>query len=71
MQLNQIKAAVDAGEYVAWKSPAYRVIKDNIGQYLIAYDHGSSRANYIGLTWRDGVTLNGQEDEFFVVMEDD
>lgn len=64
MTLDQIKAAVDAGKPVAWQNPGYRVIKDRIGQYLIVNEWNDYA---IGLTWRDGVTLNGRPDEFFTL----
>lgn len=66
MTLDEIKAAVNAGKTVRWKSPAYTVIRDRLGQYLIAYRHGERDASYIGLTWRDGVTLNGKTDDFYI-----
>lgn len=66
MTLNEIKAAVDAGKPVFWASLNYAVIKDNIGQYLI---HSKCNNHYIGLTWRDGETLNGKEEEFFIYEE--
>ncbi len=66
MTLDEIKAAVRAGKAVHWKSPAYTVICDSIGQWLIAYCHGSQNASYIGLTWRDGVTMNGEESDFYI-----
>ena len=62
MNVHEIKKAVDDGETVYWASTAYRVIKDKIGQYLILCDIND---NCIGLTWRDGVTLNGKEEQFF------
>ncbi len=62
MTLNQIKKAIDAGKQVRWSNDNYRVINDSIGQYLI---HSQCNDHYIGLTWRDGVTLNGKEDEFY------
>ena len=63
MTLDEIKSAVDAGKLVHWKNPAYVVIKDCIGQYLL-----TCRLNNdcIGLTHRDGVTLNGKPEDFFV-----
>lgn len=70
MTLDEIKAAVDAGKTVIWKTTSYRVIKDSIGQYLIAYHHGYRDASYIGLTWRDGVTMNGKPDEFMLALID-
>lgn len=63
MNLEQIKAAIEAGKKVFWSNEGYEVIKDSIGQYLIRCiwnDH------CIGLTWRDGKTLNGKPEEFFV-----
>lgn len=66
MTLDQIKAAVEAGKTVHWTNTSYQVIKDSINQWLIAYNRGGSRENYIGLTWQDGVTLNGKEEEFYI-----
>lgn len=66
MTVNEIKAAVDAGKQVFWSNLNYRVIKDQIGEYLI---HSKCNDHYIGLTWRDGTTLNGREDEFFITEE--
>ncbi len=44
-------------------NPAYRVVKDKIGQWLIVCDINGYT---IGLTWMDGVTVNGRPDEFYV-----
>lgn len=66
MTLDEIKDAVKAGKRVHWKSRNYTVICDLLGQWMIAYNHGSTDANYIGLTWRDGTTMNGEESEFFI-----
>lgn len=66
MQLDEIKAAVRAGKTVHWANPNYTVMEDSVGQWLIAYRHGSRDANYIGLTWQDGVTVNGKPHEFFI-----
>lgn len=66
MNLAEIKTAIAEGKKVFWSTSAYQVIKDSIGQYLIIYDRGGRHENCIGLTWQDGVTLNGKEDEFFV-----
>jgi len=51
-----IKEAVDKGIIVYCDSDAYVVIKDSIGQYLIKYIYSEY---CIGLTWKDGTTLNG------------
>lgn len=67
MTLEEIKTAVDAGGCVCWKNGAYRVIRDNIGQYLIGYAFTGPRArHYIGLTHADGVTLNGNPEDFYI-----
>jgi len=63
MKLDEIKKAVDEGKPVKWGNKQYDVIKDDIGQYMII-----CRTNYhtIGLTWKDGTTLNGRPSEFYV-----
>jgi hypothetical protein len=63
MNLQEIKGAVEAGKTVHWASKGYRVIKDSIGQWLI---HCTMNDTYIGLTWRDNVTMNGEESQFFL-----
>ena len=63
MTLEEIKQAIEDGKKVYWASEAYDVIKDSIGQYLISCN---INGHCIGLTWRDGVTLNGKEEEFFI-----
>ena len=72
----EIKAAIDNGVKVYWsrltrdhEQTGYEVIKDSIGQYLIAYLHGTHHASYIGLTWQDGTTINGKAEEFFSIVE--
>ncbi len=62
MNLEEIKAAIENGENVYWKQTSYKVIKDKIGQYLIIYLNDDS---CIGLTWADGITLNGKKEDFF------
>ena len=64
MNAEQIKSAVSAGKQVFWKQENYPVIKDRIGQYLIKCTNND---HCIGLTHRDGVTLNGQEEDFFII----
>ncbi len=63
MSLAEIKAAIEAGQRVFWCNPGYEVIKDKLGQYLIKCRMNSS---CMGLTHLDGITLNGDEDEFFI-----
>jgi hypothetical protein len=70
MTLQEIKNAVESGKTVHWATKAYTVLKnqlrDGTHQWLIAYNHGQRDANYIGLTWRDGVTVNGRPEQFFI-----
>lgn len=63
MTLEEIKAAVDAGDRVHWASRGYVVTRDDLGQYLITFMRNGSA---IGLTSRDGTRLNGEPDEFFI-----
>lgn len=66
MTLEEIKANVLAGKKVYWSNLAYEVVHDKYDQWFIVCtlnDHA------IGLTWRDGVTLNGKEEEFFIGEE--
>jgi len=66
MNLNQIKTAVDAGKTVHWSNSGYRVIKSKYGEHLIIWNLGGRDENCIGLTWRDGITMNGKESEFYI-----
>lgn len=63
MTLEEIKAAVDAGNRVHWVNSGYVVTRDRLGQYLITFTRNGSA---IGLTSRDGTRLNGKPDEFFI-----
>lgn len=63
MTLDEIKSAVDKGLKVHQTHEGYQVIKSKFGEYLITYKYNEW---CIGLTWRDGVTLNGTEDQFFI-----
>lgn len=62
MTLAEIKSAVDEGKTVHCGNQAYKVIRDG-DRYLIKYLYGDY---CIGLTWTDGVTLNGKPEEFFL-----
>lgn len=67
MTLEDIKAAVDAGQTVHWANTGYVVHKDRVGQCLITYlPNGSC----IGLTDREGHRLNGKEVEFFIARSE-
>ena len=63
MTLDEIKAAVRAGKTVHWKSRGYEVIEDRHGAFLVVF---TPTRNCIGLTWRDGVTMNGDEEDFYI-----
>lgn len=63
MTLEEIKKAVEAGKKVHYGNNSYQVLKDAIGQWLIMYTPNGS---CIGLTWADDVTLNGNEEMFFI-----
>ena len=63
MTLSQIKTAVDQGKTVYWGNKNYQVIKNKFGDYII---YMASNKNEIGLTWVDGVTMNGAEEDFFM-----
>ena len=62
MTLNEIKSAVDARKTVLWNNAAYRVINGGIAGYLIEC---LLNGHCIGLTWEDGVTMNGNESDFY------
>ena len=59
MNLLEIKDAVLSGKKVYWNNPAYDVVYDG-KQWLIKHAGGYS----IGLTWNDGMTLNGKQEDF-------
>ncbi len=61
MTLDEIKAAVMAGHTVHWANECYRVVRDGLGQWLIVHPSMT-----IGLTHRDGVTLNGKPEQFYI-----
>jgi hypothetical protein len=63
MNAHDIRQAVDAGQRICWKSEAYEVIRDRLGQYFIRC---SMNGHVIGLTWQDGETLNGKAEDFFL-----
>ena len=63
MDAQQIRDAIDAGKTVYWHHDGYQVIKDSIGQYLIKCHMND---HYIGLTHKDGITLNGEAKAFYI-----
>ena len=63
MTLSEIKKAIAENKAVRWSNDGYKVYKDNIGQYLITF---RPNEHTIGLTWLDGITLNGDEKDFYI-----
>ena len=64
MKIAEIKRAVDEGLKVHWQNREYVVISSSLhSRYLI---RSIATGHCIGLTWADGVTLNGKEEDFFV-----
>ena len=63
MTLTRIKQLIAEGKRVYWMNDGYEVVLDKVGQYLILCNLNDS---CIGLTWTDGVTLNGKEQDFYV-----
>ena len=67
MKLEEIKEAVRNGKNVKHQNELYDVVlshyKNGEENWLIV-----CKANKyaIGLTWADGVTLNGKEEEFYI-----
>ena len=71
MNLEQIKTAVDHGLIVHWKNGVYTVVKDSsaFSGYAVAYRLGTVQENRIGLTWSDGIRMNGRMEEFYVAAQ--
>jgi hypothetical protein len=64
MKLAEIRRAVDEGLIVHWQNREYEVIRSSMhSAYLI---RSRATGHCIGLTWADGVTLNGKEEDFFI-----
>ena len=66
MNLEEIKRAVDSGLSVCWSHEGYDVLKNDKGWYYVKCNGNN---HIIGLTWRDGVTMNGEECDFFIKSE--
>jgi hypothetical protein len=70
MTLDEIKAAVRAGKTVHWANKGYVVVrhvrKSGEEAWSLVFEpngHG------IGLTHADGVTMNGEQEKFFIAPE--
>jgi hypothetical protein len=66
MTLDEIKAAVKAGQTVIWGNPGYRVIVDSLGQWMVRC---SWNGYCFGLTHSNGVTMNGKPADFAILHE--
>ena len=64
MKLHEIKDAIANGQRVYWVHEGYEVIRDKHQQYMIKC-HMNGTA--IGLTWADGTTMNGKEEDFYTL----
>ncbi len=68
MTLQEIKEAVRQGKQVKWASDIYDVRLHHYGngeeQWLVTC---KSNNRSIGLTWADGETLNGKEEQFYTL----
>ena len=64
MTLAEILRAVEEGLPVHWQSPGYLVERPAGRGACVIRSH--STGHCIGLTWADGRTLNGKEEEFFI-----
>jgi hypothetical protein len=64
MTLAEILRALDEGLPVHWQNPGYVVERHARGGACVI--RSLSTGHCIGLTWADGITLNGKEDEFFI-----
>ena len=63
MTLTEIKQAIDSGKRVFWVQESYEVLFAPALQNYVIKCHLNQ--NIIGLTWRDGITLNGKPSDFF------
>ena len=64
MTLQEIKQAIEEGQKVCWSNSLYEVTKDKHNEYFITR---TSNNHSIGLTWMDGETMNGKEEEFYIL----
>jgi hypothetical protein len=66
MELEEIKKAVRLGQKVHWSNDGYRVKTWNSNgkeSFDIVCKHNG---HAIGLTWLDGITMNGKPEEFYI-----
>ena len=63
MTLTEIKEAMSEGKTVYWSNDRYTIKHGADGDLVI---YCATNYHQIGLTWRDGVTLNGREEDFYI-----
>lgn len=65
MTLEEIIAAMKEGKTVHWANKGYTIVGDPsvVTKLLIKCEMNGSCT---GLTWLDGKTMNGKEEDFFV-----
>ena len=67
MTLEEIKDAIEAGKTVHWSNDTYVIDKQVFASGNIRYDIlCTANGHRIGLTWMDGITMNGKEDDFYI-----
>ena len=66
MTLAEIQSAVESGQTVHWSNTDYRVVDGGQGGWLVKCEIND---HCIGLTWRDGVTMDFDPQDFFVVVD--
>ena len=67
MKLHEIKYAIANGQRESCVHGGYEVIRDKHQQYLIKC-HMNGTA--IGLTLADGTTMNGKEEDFYILKNE-
>jgi hypothetical protein len=63
MTLAEIQKAITENKEVRWMNDGYKVYQDSIGQYLITFIDNDYT---IGLTHQNDLTLNGNEQDFYI-----
>ncbi len=76
MDLSEIKSALGEGKKVHWSNQGYIVEMSSREylcpitlQYIPCEEYEivcTANEHRVGLTWTDGVTLNGKEEDFYV-----
>ena len=66
MKLNEIKSAVKDGKRVHWSNTSYEVVNDSLNQWFIKCN---INGHCIGLTKLDGITMNENENDFFISIK--